>query len=398
MADVLLVRLGVSGAGVAGARHGPRPLRRPSRRARRLRPRRRRARAIHLARSASRDPTAELGQTFNSQPAIYVTSLACLAAARAAGALAETRRSSRATASASTRRWPPRARWSSRPGCDSSRSAAGSRRRPPTRPRAAWRRCWASTRAATEAVCAETGAELCNINSPGADRHRRREGRRRRRPARSHWSAARERAIPLDVGGAFHTSLMQAGRRGHDEGRCEARSIARAGDPGRRERHAASRRAIRRRSRNELVFQLTHPVRWVQCVEYMAAQGVEDVRRDRARPRAQRPDQAHRVRARDARTSTERRRSPHEATLRPHRQGGARHGRFPRHRPRDLAGAGRSRREAWPSTTRRTHGRRGRGRRAHRRRQRDRARPATSSDPAAAAALVEGDDHSLRAD
>jgi [acyl-carrier-protein] S-malonyltransferase len=25
----------------------------------------------------------------------------------------------------------------------------------------------------------------------------------------------------------------------------------------------------------ELVYQLTHPVRWVQCVEYMAAQGVQ---------------------------------------------------------------------------------------------------------------------------
>ncbi|MEX0750274.1 MAG: malonyl CoA-acyl carrier protein transacylase, partial [Dehalococcoidia bacterium] len=25
---------------------------------------------------------------------------------------------------------------------------------------------------------------------------------------------------------------------------------------------------------DELVFQLTHPVRWIQCVEYMAAEGV----------------------------------------------------------------------------------------------------------------------------
>jgi [acyl-carrier-protein] S-malonyltransferase len=26
--------------------------------------------------------------------------------------------------------------------------------------------------------------------------------------------------------------------------------------------------------KDELVFQLTHPVRWVQCVEYLAAHGV----------------------------------------------------------------------------------------------------------------------------
>jgi [acyl-carrier-protein] S-malonyltransferase len=120
-------------------------------------------------------------------------------------------------------------------------------------------------------VCAEAGTELCNINAPGQIVI----GGPKDAVARAcELALARgaKRAIPLDVSGAFHTSLMEpavsdmraavaaAGLRpplvplvanATAETMTDADAIA-----------------------DELVFQLMNPVRWVQCIEYMTANGV----------------------------------------------------------------------------------------------------------------------------
>jgi [acyl-carrier-protein] S-malonyltransferase len=120
-------------------------------------------------------------------------------------------------------------------------------------------------------LCTATGAELCNLNSPGqvviggsVE------------VVEAAVAAARERgaqrAVPLKVSGAFHTSLMAPAAQGM------ARAVAEAtlrepaipvvvngtGLP------AASAADVR----GELVYQLTHPVRWRESVEFMAGGGV----------------------------------------------------------------------------------------------------------------------------
>jgi len=82
------------------------------------------------------------------------------------------------------------------------------------------------------------------------------------------------RAIPLDVSGAFHTSLMQPAVAPMTEALAGTAIVAPrvpvvANDSARPMTDPGD---IRR----ELAYQLTHPVRWVQCVEYMAAQGVHE--------------------------------------------------------------------------------------------------------------------------
>ncbi len=120
-------------------------------------------------------------------------------------------------------------------------------------------------------LCTATGAELCNLNSPGqvviggpvevVD---------------AALAAARERgahrAVRLKVSGAFHTSLTAPAAQGM------ARAVAEAAlrDPAipvvvnGTGLPAPSASDIR----EELVYQLTHPVRWRESVEYMAGEGV----------------------------------------------------------------------------------------------------------------------------
>jgi [acyl-carrier-protein] S-malonyltransferase len=125
---------------------------------------------------------------------------------------------------------------------------------------------------AMDAICAETGAELCNINSPAQLVIGGTKDAVARACALASERGAR-RAIPLDVGGAFHTSLMQPAVAGMTKAMAGTEIAAPsipvvANDSG---RPMSDPKAIR----DELLFQLTHPVRWVQCVEYMAAQGVK---------------------------------------------------------------------------------------------------------------------------
>lgn len=216
-------------------------------------------------------PESELNKTFNSQPAIYVTSLACLAAARAHGTLGD----------------DPAFMSGHSLGEYTALTAAGALdfdaglRLVETRGRVTQEAAEATPgamaavmgldEAATDAVCRDAGAELCNINSPGQIVIGGTTDAIAKACALALERGAK-RAIPLEVGGAFHTSLMQPAVAAMTE------AVAAAGihvprvpvvtnDTARPTTDAAV-------IEHELTFQLTHPVRWVQCVEFMAAQGV----------------------------------------------------------------------------------------------------------------------------
>ena len=216
-------------------------------------------------------PAEELGKTANAQPAIYVASVACLEAAREAGALEQRpafvaghslgeysalTAAGALTFEAGLRLVDARGRLT--------QAAADAT---PGRMAA----LLGLDEPACAAVCAETGAELCNINAPGQiviggtldaiDR-----------ACKLALERGAKRAIPLDVGGAFHTSLMApavAPMR-------QEVAAARLTDPA--VALVANDRALpltdARVIGDELTFQLTHPVRWVQCVEHMARAGV----------------------------------------------------------------------------------------------------------------------------
>ncbi|HYM14002.1 MAG TPA: ACP S-malonyltransferase [Dehalococcoidia bacterium] len=216
-------------------------------------------------------PAAELGRTFNAQPAIYVTSLACLAAARDTGALAgdpafvagHSLGEYTALAAAGSLTFDDGLRLVQERGRLTQEAAE---RNP-----GGLAAILGLDEATTAAVCSQAGAELCNINAPGqlviggsTDAVARACALALERGAK--------RAIPLDVGGAFHTSLMQPAVADMTRAVAAAR-IATPSFP-----VIANNNALPMSDpqliADELVYQLTHPVRWVQCVEYMARQGV----------------------------------------------------------------------------------------------------------------------------
>jgi [acyl-carrier-protein] S-malonyltransferase len=228
-----------------------------------------------LGRSISRlcfeAPASEQGKTANSQPAIYVTSVACYRAAREAGVI------------------------DAQPGCVAGHSlgeysaltaagalsfASGLRlveargrltQAAADKTHGKMAAILGLDEAACAAVCAEAGAELCNINSPSqivigghADAID--------RACTLALASGAKRAIPLDVGGAFHTSLMAPAAEGMRGEMTTAALVDSpvpliANDRGLPISDAAT-------IGDELIFQLTHPVRWVQCVEHMAAAGI----------------------------------------------------------------------------------------------------------------------------
>jgi [acyl-carrier-protein] S-malonyltransferase len=217
-------------------------------------------------------PDAELGKTFNSQPAIFVTSLACLAVAREAGALPDypafvaghSLGEYTALTAAGALKFDDGLRLVEERGrlTQEAASASGGN----------MAAVLGLDEVAMEAICAETGAELCNINSPGQLVIGGPKAAVARACALASERGAR-RAIPLDVGGAFHTSLMQPAVAGMTKA-MEGTEIVAPSIPviaNDRGQPMSDPKTIR----DELLFQLTHPVRWVQCVEYMAAQGVK---------------------------------------------------------------------------------------------------------------------------
>jgi [acyl-carrier-protein] S-malonyltransferase len=217
-------------------------------------------------------PAEDLSLTFNAQPAIFLTSIACLTAARECG-IAD----NAAVASGHSL------------GEYSALCAAGALTFEDgiglveTRGRLTHAAALATPggmaailgldEAAAKTVCDEAGAELCNINAPGQLVI---GGLKDAVAKACELALARgaKRAIPLDVSGAFHTSLMQPAV-AEFEAALAATPIAEPTIPVVTNDTAAVTSgpdAIRA----ELAFQLTHPVRWVQCVEYIAASGVTE--------------------------------------------------------------------------------------------------------------------------
>ena len=122
------------------------------------------------------------------------------------------------------------------------------------------------------ALCRETGAQVCNLNAPGQiviggtlaaveaalDLARQRGARR---------------AIALNVSGAFHTDLMTPAAKGM----ARALEGVTLRDPRVPVLANGSARPLTsaRQIRDELLYQLDHPVRWQRSVEYMANAGVD---------------------------------------------------------------------------------------------------------------------------
>ncbi|MBE3112066.1 MAG: ACP S-malonyltransferase [Acidobacteria bacterium] len=218
-------------------------------------------------------PEELLRQTINTQPAIMTVSLACLAAAKEQGKLSETpcfvaghslgEYTAAVAAGALSfedglRLVQERGRLMQAAGEESPGTMIA---------------VLGLDEAAARELCAASGAQVCNVNAPGQvviggdlDAVARATEMARPRGAR--------RTVPLNVSGAFHTSLMEPAAIGMRT--ALARSTFR--DPqipivvngtGMPLSDAAS-------LREELCYQLTHPVLWQQSIEHMLASGVSD--------------------------------------------------------------------------------------------------------------------------
>jgi [acyl-carrier-protein] S-malonyltransferase len=122
------------------------------------------------------------------------------------------------------------------------------------------------------AVCRETGAQVCNLNAPGQIVIGGTLAAVEAALALASQLGAR-RAMPLNVSGAFHTALMTPAVQGM------ARVLERVTlrDP-----HvpvlangSGCPLTSAGQVRDELLFQLDHPVQWQRSVEYMASAGVD---------------------------------------------------------------------------------------------------------------------------
>jgi [acyl-carrier-protein] S-malonyltransferase len=224
-----------------------------------------------LSRLCFEGPAEELSKTTIAQPALYVTSLACLAVAFAVAALehepgfvsGHSLGEYTALTAAGALAFEQGVRLVEERGRLTQAAADATP--------GSMAAILGLDEAAAAAVCAEAGAELCNINSPGQLVI----GGSRESVARACALALERgarRAIPLDVGGAFHTSLMQPAVAGMTvavaaAGIVDAKTPVVANNTAEPMTDAAT-------IADELTYQLTHPVRWVQCVEYMAGHGV----------------------------------------------------------------------------------------------------------------------------
>jgi [acyl-carrier-protein] S-malonyltransferase len=218
-------------------------------------------------------PASELNQTSNAQPAIYVTSLACLAAARASGVegspsfvAGHSMGEYTALAAAGALDFEAGLRLVEERG---RLTQAAADQRP-----GAMAALLGLDEPAVSQLCADTGTELCNLNAPGqiviggdADAIAAACKLATERGAR--------RAIPLDVTGAFHTSLMKPAVEAF--AKAVSSSGMRAPNVPFVSNMSASAMTGADEIASSLVHQLTHPVRWIECVQYLAAQGVTDV-------------------------------------------------------------------------------------------------------------------------
>lgn len=216
-------------------------------------------------------PEDELNKTANAQPALFVTSLACLKAAQEAGIV---------TGSPAFVAGHSLGEYTALAASEAVDFEAGLRL-VETRGELTQRAAEATPGrmaallglddATAERVCAEAGAQVCNFNSPGQIVIGGGNAAVEKACALALERGAR-RAMPLNVAGAFHTSLMQ----GAVQSMTEAVTAAslRAPKTPLVPNNTACPTSDPTEIAAELVYQLTHPVRWVQCVQFMAAQGV----------------------------------------------------------------------------------------------------------------------------
>lgn len=216
-------------------------------------------------------PAEGLSRTDNAQPAIFTTSIACLAAAREAGVLGDAPAfvsghslgEYSALCAADAIAFEDGVRLVEERGRLTQQAAEAT----PGRMAA----LLGLDEAAAQSVCDDAGAELCNINAPGQIVIGGATAAIEKACALALERGAK-RAIPLDVGGAFHTSLMQPAVAAFSE------AVAAAGIRAPSSAWVSNKTAERidgpAAIGDALVYQLTHPVRWVQCVQHMESQGV----------------------------------------------------------------------------------------------------------------------------
>lgn len=220
-------------------------------------------------------PEDRLQETHHAQPALFVTSIACLEAARERDVLSES---------------PPAFVAGHSLGEYTALHAAGAltfedglrlvQERGRLMQEAADQQ--AGTMAAllgleedaVEAVCKETGTEVCNLNAPGQIVIGGAESAVEAAMALALERGAR-RSVRLKVGGAFHTSFMQPAVEGMERAVAET-PFADASPPviaNTTAKPLTDAAALR----EELVRQLAEPVQWQRSITYLAAQGVDSV-------------------------------------------------------------------------------------------------------------------------
>ncbi|HJN91681.1 MAG TPA: ACP S-malonyltransferase [Dehalococcoidia bacterium] len=218
-------------------------------------------------------PEDELVRTINTQPAILVTSLACLAAAQASGEVLGPTPSFMAghslgeytalvaagslTIEVGIRLVQERGRVM-QAACDQNPSGMAA--------------LIGLDEAAVESICAETGAELCNINSQSQIAI---GGRHENVAAAMELAKERgaRRAIQLKVGGAFHSSAMRPAAEGMAAALADVEFAApRTPVVG---NVTGTAMTTVDEVRAELTSQVRETVRWRQGVETMIAGKVE---------------------------------------------------------------------------------------------------------------------------
>ncbi len=121
-------------------------------------------------------------------------------------------------------------------------------------------------------ICQRTGAQMANINSPGQISISGTVEAVNQASEAANAAGAR-RVVPLAVSGAFHSRLMESAAQGL------AQAIASVTFSDARVPVVANGNARpltkAQDIKDELVFQLTNPVRWVESVQQMAATGVD---------------------------------------------------------------------------------------------------------------------------
>jgi [acyl-carrier-protein] S-malonyltransferase len=121
-------------------------------------------------------------------------------------------------------------------------------------------------------LCRETGAQVCNLNAPGQIVIGGTPAAVEAALGLARQHGAR-RAIPLNVSGAFHTNLMTSAVKGM----ARALEGVTLRDPRVPVIANGSARPLTsaRQAREELLYQLDHPVQWQRSVEHMAGAGVD---------------------------------------------------------------------------------------------------------------------------